>query len=94
MEDLGLLVSCAVKPTLHTGQEAVAQQAQSWEADSIALPPAFPFELLLLFLLFLFLEFMCLPSAEIAGEKGYPSPGILSTSAHVPFLLLPPQCFS
>ena len=54
MEDLGLLVSCAVKPTLHTGQEAVAYQAQSWEADSTALPHAFPFELLLLFLLFLF----------------------------------------
>lgn len=91
-EDLGLLVSCAVKPTFTSwpaGSHPASTEPGSWLHCAA---PCLSFWAFASFPSLSFSEFMCLPSAEISGEKGYQSPGILSTSAHVPFLLLPPHC--
>lgn len=79
------------KPCFHAGQrgsflerEAAAQQTQSQEANSTALPWAFAFYPGLRFLIWLSLsELMCLPSAKMSGEKDCQPPGLSSVSAHL-----------
>lgn len=85
MEELVLLISYAADPTFTYWPVGYSPTAQSREADStVRLLPAFAFEPLLLFLLWLsFSEPMCLPSGEMSGERGCQPPGILSVSAHV-----------
>lgn len=91
MEDLVLSLAYALEamfPCLPEGfiseQEAAAQQTQSQEADSTALPWAFAFYPGLRFLIWLSLsELMCLPSAKMSGEKDCQPPGLSSISAHL-----------